>query len=437
MFDRREVLAGGVAASAFAAAPALGQALQRRQFPAGFMWGATTAGHQVEGNNINADLWFLENLPNTSFAEPSGDAANSFLLWPQDLDLCVGMGMNSYRFGIEWSRIEPVEGRFSTAMLDHYRRMIEGCHARSLRPIVTFNHFTAPIWFSAKGGWTNPDAPSVFARFCDVAARALADGMDHAITFNEPNLLLLLDVLSLPQPVIERRRAMLQAAARQLGVARFVAQNSASPEDVPEMQPNLLAAHSLAKAAIKAVRSDLPVGVSLAMFDDQAAGPDSIRNAMRQRLYGAWLDLARQDDFIGVQNYERAVWNSQGKLPAPAGATVNFSGSEVYAASLAGAVRHAYQVAQVPVLVSEHGVGTEDDGARVSFIRDSLAHLHQVIAEGVPVTGYLHWSLIDNFEWTSGYRPRFGLASVDRQTFRRSPKGSAVVYEAIIRANAV
>ncbi|HEX7742952.1 MAG TPA: family 1 glycosylhydrolase, partial [Sphingobium sp.] len=132
-------------------------------FPKGFLWGAATAAHQVEGNNVNSDSWALEHVKPTMFAEPSGDAANSFELWPTDLDLVRNMGLNTYRFSLEWARIEPEPGQFSVAMLDHYKAMIEGCRARGLTPVVTFNHFTTPRWFAAMNGWADPQAPSRFA----------------------------------------------------------------------------------------------------------------------------------------------------------------------------------------------------------------------------------------------------------------------------------
>lgn len=163
--SRRSVLAAGVA---LAAAPAIGARRQSERsgslFPDGFLWGAATAGHQVEGNNTASDLWLLENLQPTVFAEPSGDACNSLLLWPRDLDLVRELGLNSYRFSIEWARIEPEPGLFSIAMLDHYKAIIEGCRERGLTPLVTFNHFTAPRWFSAQGGWLSAGVLGAIAR---------------------------------------------------------------------------------------------------------------------------------------------------------------------------------------------------------------------------------------------------------------------------------
>lgn len=436
MIDRRTLIATG---TALAASPALAatRQLSRRNFPQGFLWGASTAGHQVEGNNVVSDNWFLENIKPTIYSTPSGDAANSLALWPQDMDLARSMGLNSYRFSIEWARIEPEPGLFSIAMLDHYKRMIDGARERGLKPVVTFNHFTAPRWFSAMGGWTNSEGVQLFARFCDRAARHLAGGISHAITFNEPNILLVLRAIILPPQVLDAQRAMLAEAARRSGTAKFTAANAANMEDLPAMQTNLVAAHKAGKAAIKAARGDLPVGLSLSMFDDQAVGRNSIRDAKRMELYGAWLDTARADDFLGVQNYERNMWSDKGKLPAPKGAQVNYSGAEVYAPSLAGSVRYAHEATGVPIFVTEHGVGTEDDSLRARFIPAALAELQETIASGVPVIGYSHWSLLDNFEWIFGYRPKFGLHSVDPATFARIPKPSAAIYGAIARANAI
>ncbi|WP_298200077.1 family 1 glycosylhydrolase [Novosphingobium sp.] len=435
MIDRRQLLAAG---AALGPATALRGTTRPspRTFPKGFLWGAATAPHQVEGNNTASDLWYLEHQQPTIFSEPSGDAANSFLLWERDLDLARSIGLNTYRFGVEWARIEPEPGRFSQAMLDHYRALVDGCHARGLAPIVTCNHFTAPLWFSARGGWTHPDSAALFARYADRVTRAIGDGLRAAITLNEPNILLLLKPM-LPPQVWDLQKLTIETAARRLGVPRFVSANVAGLDDLADLQHGLLAGHRAARAAIKAVQPRLPVGVSLAMLDDQAAGPRSIRDRMRGELYGEWLDEARQDDFIGVQNYERAVWGEQGRLPPPPDAVRNWSGGEVYAPSLAGAVRFAHAATGVPVLVSEHGVGTDDDRVRAELIPAALAGLHQAMADGVPVLGYCHWSLIDNFEWIFGYKPRFGLATVDPRTFARTPKPSAAVLGAIARANAV
>lgn len=435
--DRRELLKAAVAAATIIPSARLVGQDMVRTFPEGFIWGASTAGHQVEGNNTASDTWFMENIEPTVFKEPSGDAANSFVMWEDDLDLCVAMGLNSYRFSVEWARIEPEQGVFSQAMLDHYKRVVDGCRERGLKPIVTFNHFTSPRWFAVESGWLNPQAPDWFARYCDKVARAIGAGVDQAITFNEPNLPKLLEALALPKFVLDLQDATLKRAAELTGSKKFVATNVVSSEDIEPIEEMMLIGHARAREAIKAVRGDLPVGVSIALFDDQAQGGTERRDAMRERLYGAWLRSARTDDFVGVQNYERAIWGADGAVEPPEGGMRNYRGAEVYGPSLAGAVQHAYAVAGVPVLVTEHGVGTEDDAVRQWLIPDALRHLHDAMADGVEVTGYCHWSLLDNFEWIFGYGPKFGLHSVDRETFARTPKRSAYVYEGIARANAV
>jgi beta-glucosidase len=434
--DRRNFIA---ASTALAVAPLFAKSATStpsRAFPKGFLWGVATAGHQIEGNNINSDCWVMENVQPTVFAEPSRDAANSFALWRTDLDLAKNLGLNSYRFSLEWSRIEPEQGLFSAAMLDHYKAIIAGCRARGLVPMVTFNHYTSPRWFAAAGGWTNPESPTWFARYCERATRHLGAQIGYATTLNEPNIMNILRVV-LPPQIFDAQRAMLLAAARATASQKFVGGNAVNPEDIDAVTANLVAGHRAGRAAIKMIRPDLPVGVSLAMFDDQAVGTNSMRDAMRVKLYQPWLDAVRGDDFLGVQNYERQIWGGEGKLPAPAGVDVNYMGSEVYPPSLAGAVRYAYQATGVPIIVSEHGVGTTDDKIRARLIPAALAELKKAMDEGVPVKGYYHWSLIDNFEWIFGYKVKFGLHSVDPVTFVRTAKHSAAVYGAIARRDAL
>jgi beta-glucosidase len=203
------------------------------------------------------------------------------------------MGLNTYRFGIEWARIEPEKGLFSQAMLDHYARVIDGCRARGLAPVVTFSHFTAPRWFSAQGGWANPESASLFARFADKAARHFADRIHAAITFNEPNILLLLQNANVPPQLWDIQKLTLETAAKRLGVPRFLCANVAGKDDLPDLQRGLLAAHKAGKAAIKAAAPSLPVGFSLAMMDDQAVGQGSQRDVRRQQMYGTWLEVAK------------------------------------------------------------------------------------------------------------------------------------------------
>ncbi|WP_184248902.1 family 1 glycosylhydrolase [Novosphingobium chloroacetimidivorans] len=433
MISRRDVMIAGAASAVAGAANA---AVQRPSspFPKGFLWGAATAGHQIEGNNVASDMWFVENLKPTFYPERSGDACNSFDLWPTDLDLVKHIGLNSYRFSLEWARIEPEQGQFSVAMLDHYKTIIDGCRARDIHPFVTFNHYSAPRWFAAQGGWTNTQAPGLFARYCEKAARHLAGGIGHAATLNEPNMPLLIKDL-LPASASAGIRAIYRAAGDALGSSKFTLSQIILPDDVPTAIANLIAAHKGGRAAIKAVRPELPVGACLSMADDQAVGADSLRDNKRKDYYGAWLEAVTGDDFVGVQNYHRTLWNARGKMPAPKDGPRNIDGTEVYAPSLANAVRYAHQQTRCPIIVSEHGVDTPDDSIRAWLIPAALKELSQAIGDGVPVLGYYHWSLMDNFEWSLGYSHRYGLASVDRTTFKRSLKPSAAAYRSIAQRN--
>lgn len=430
MLARRTVLASG---AALAATSALARETRPRgKFPKGFLWGAATAGHQVEGNNTNSDCWFMENVKPTTFSQKSGDAANSFMLWRKDLELIRNLGLNTYRFSLEWARIEPEQGLWSVAMLDHYKTMIETCRQQGITPIVTFNHFTTPRWFAVDGGWTNPQAPARFAKFCERAAQHLAGDIGYATTLNEPNLFNVLRTM-LPPAMMNLHRPMLEAAAKASNSPKFSSGNAMLPEDFDLVTSNLVAGHKAGRDAIKSVRPSLPVGVSLAMPFDEAVGANSLRDAMRRQMFQPWLDAVRGDDFLGVQNYERQIWDDTHRLPPTPGAPVNYAGSEVYPPSLAGVARYAHEATGLPILVTEHGVGTNDDTIRADFIPKALEALNGAITDGVPVIGYCHWSLIDNFEWIFGYRVRFGLHTVDPVTFVRTPKPSAKVYAAFVK----
>ena len=403
-------------------------------FPTDFLWSVATAGHQNEGNNSNSDTWFLENVKPTVFKEPSGLADNGYELWSTDLDLVADMGLNAYRFSVEWARIEPEEGQFSEDALDHYEAIIDGCIERGLAPVVTFNHFTAPHWFAKQGAWLDEKSAEQFATFCDVVMQRFGDRIAFALTLNEPNLPRLLSWV-LPEFFTELTRETLRAASEAAGVERYRAGNVVQPEDFDAMEEGLTRGHRAARAAIKRRRPELPVGFSIAIVDDVADGDTTIRDRKRAEVYGHWLEVAREDDFVGVQNYERIHYGADGPLPDPEGAPKNEMGSAVDPASLGGAVRYAWEVAQVPVFVTEHGIGTADDSLRVAFLEPSLDGLKAAMDDGVPVIGYTHWTLMDNFEWVGGYDSHLGLHSVDRTSFERTPKQSAKEYARLVAAN--
>jgi beta-glucosidase len=343
------------------------------------------------------------------------------------------MNLNAYRFSVEWARIEPVEGEFDEGALAHYEALVDGCRARGLAPIVTFNHFTSPHWFAARGAWLDDSAPELFARFCGVVMDRFGDRIHLAVTFNEPDLPEMLTWAGLPSFVADLERATLEAVERDTGVERYRAGNVMLREDFAGMRAGMTAAHVAAKAAIKKSRADLRVGLSLAMCDDVAApGGEEVVARKRAEVYDYWLRLAADDDFVGVQNYERLIYGPDGLLPAPDGAALNGMGTAVDPESLRGAVEYAHAVSGVPILVSEHGVSTPDDSIRAAFIEPSLDGLAEAIAAGVPVLGYCHWTLMDNFEWIFGYGPKLGLHEVNRETFERTAKPSARVYAELV-----
>jgi beta-glucosidase len=407
-----------------------------REFPSRFLWGVAHAGHQVEGDNVDSDTWFAEHVSPTVFKEPSGKACNSWELWREDIDLAERMGVNAYRFSVEWARVEPAEGIFDEGALGHYEAIVDRCLEVGLAPVVTFNHFTCPHWFAMRGSWLDPEAPGLFARYCEKVMDRFGDRIAYGVTLNEPNLTHLLTWFDLPDFVRDLDRATLAAASEATGVPAYRLSNVALPEEIDALEDGMAAGHVAARAAIKARRPDLPVGLSLAIMDDVVVGDDpSVRDRKRAEVYQRWLELARRDDFLGVQNYERVPFDSDGMVKPSEGAPTNVMGTAVEPLSLAGAVRYGHEVAGVPVLVTEHGMGTPDDTLRAGFIEPSLRGLLDVIDEGVPVLGYCHWSLLDNFEWIFGYDFQYGLHEVDRTTFVRTPKPSAAVYSRIVRTN--
>ncbi|NKJ40674.1 family 1 glycosylhydrolase [Novosphingobium sp. SG720] len=422
---RRQALAATATAASL---PLLAPAAAARAAAArsGFMLGAGTSAFQVEGNNVNSDLWLVEGLAEAGFANQSGDACDHYHSYAADIALVAGLGLDTYRFSIEWARVEPREGAFSRAELDHYRRVLQVCRAAGLRTVVTLFHFTAPLWVARQGGFSNPAIVPLFARYAARVAEHCGDLIDCLSTINEANM----SFVDYVTP--EGARRVQHAAARAVGAERF---GTFLLDDVAASKPIVREAHVAAREAVRRTRPGLPVGITLAMDDLQdARGSEGHAAAMREARYGAWLALARDDDYLGVQNYTRQLVGPQGVVPPPPGSVFTQLHQEVHPASLGNVVRYAASVARVPVLVSEHGIGTADDALRIRFIDESLAGLRAAVRDGVAVTGYIHWSLLDNYEWAFGYRAQFGLVAVDRATQRRSPKPSAQHLRRLARA---
>ena len=432
--SRRELI--GTALAGAAAAPAAAAAKPtkgRRPAPPGFLWGTAISAYQSEGNNTNSDAWLLENLRPSMFKERSGDACDSYHRYGEDFAIAARLGFNCYRLGVEWSRIEPSEGQFSNAELDHYARMLETCRANGLRPIVTLNHFTVPLWFAERGGFEVPDAPALFARYCRTVVQRLGRLMHMATTFNEANIRLLVALLPQSHEGAQRVRDSLAAAARATGSPRFSRLAYADPKRVT---PIMQEAHRAAYRAMKSVNPDLPVGLTLTTQDIQSVGSPSLVEHYRNELYGDWVQVARDhSDFFGVQTYTRFRFDERGMVAPPPGAELTLSGYEFYPQALPATIRWAHEAIGKPIYVTENGIGTHDDNRRIAFIDQALDGVRECLGEGIPVHSYLYWSLLDNFEWTSGYGVPFGLVAVDRKTFKRTLKPSAMHLGNRARAN--
>lgn len=390
--------------------------------PGDFLWGAAISGHQSEGNNLNADIWLAEHVQPSVFAQPSGDACDSYHRYAEDIAIVADLGLNCYRFGIEWSRIEPEPGQFSAAELDRYARMIDLCVERGLAPMLTYSHFTVPRWFAARGGFEVPDAADLFARYAEVVTRRLGHNVAAATIFNEANIQRLIRTLLPERASHPAVGGMLAACAKQSGSPKF---SSLLFVDVEKTEPQLLDAHRKAMQAIKAGPGNFPVGVSLTMQDIEGVGEANLKDVVIGALYGPWLDEAARADFVGVQTYTRVRVDARGHVAPPAGAELTEAGYEYCPQALGATVRFAAARTGKPVYITENGIATSDDTRRIAFIDAALAEVRSCLADGIDVRSYIHWSLLDNFEWSAGYSQHFGLVEVDPSTFKRTPKPSA------------
>lgn len=399
-----------------------------------FFIGAATAAHQTEGNNIFSDCWAMEQMPHSSFAEPSLNAVEHYRRFEEDIRLLASAGLNAYRFSIEWARIEPQEGSFSEAEIEHYRKVFDICRAVGVEPIVTMHHFSSPRWLIEQGGWENEKTIEYFARYCKFTVQNLGNRMKYVCTINEANmgkqiaafaqkaakggLQVGIDFARLK----EQAQQTAQENMRVFGTpspAVFLSARTEHGEDI------ILRAHRRATEEMKAVCPHLKVGLTLSLHDMQAAvGGETIAEKEWQNEFSYYVPYIEKDDFIGVQNYTRTVFGKDGSLPVPEEAERTQMDYEFYPQALEHVMRRVCGEIHIPVLITENGVATEDDERRCEFIRTALQGVRSCIEDGLPVIGYLHWSLLDNFEWQKGYGMKFGLVAVDRATMKRTPKRS-------------
>ncbi|WP_345763483.1 glycoside hydrolase family 1 protein [Diaminobutyricibacter sp. McL0608] len=396
-------------------------------FPDGFLWGASTAPHQIEGNNLNSDFWANEGrVPGM---ERSGDACDSYHRYREDMQLLAEAGFNSYRFGIEWARIEPEPGLISRAELAHYRRMIDTATELGLTPFVTLHHFTNPRWFAEQGGWTAPGAIDRFRGYVETATSIL-DGVEWVATMNEPNMLAMMTGMA-----VFMQQAQKDGEEWQSPTVDTDGPRPTLPAPKPEIGRIFVEAHHAVRDIVRD-RTGARVGWTVAnrAFETRPGGEEK-----RRELEYIWEDLylegSRGDDFVGVQSYSAQWVNGEGIEPYPPHPDNTLVGSAYRPDALGIAVRHTAEVTGgVPIVVTENGIATHDDTRRVAYMDEALRHLGLAIADGVDVRGYLHWTLLDNYEW-GHWEPTFGLIEVDRETFVRTPKPSLGWLGGVARRN--
>lgn len=372
-----------------------------KRFPDGFLWGSAGAAHQTEGDNSNSDWWEHELASDTTAKEPSGKACDSYHRFAEDWKLVAGSGQNAVRFSIEWARIEPSPGEISTGQLDHYRDVIGTAQDLGLKTFVTLHHFTNPIWFAKGGGWETDESPARFRSYTEACCTALGDLLEVVNTINEPQIV--------------------ASVGYAIGYFPPRKTDAALAEKVTG---NLIEAH---RASVEAVRagSDAQVGVALSINDYG----DS--KELHQLMVGIYLDALRgsEDDFIGVQYYSKFGGPSADDRTTQMGWAWHPEGL--------GKVLDEVADLGLPIYVTENGIATEDDEERIEYITLHLDQVHQAIDRGADVRGFFYWSTLDNFEWNEGYRPKFGLIAVDRETFERTPKPSLAWYGKVARASAL
>ena len=384
-------------------------------FPPGFLWGAGTAAHQVEGGNGASDWSAWEADPNHAGAGPSGRACEHWGRYAADLDLMAELGLNSYRFSVEWSRVEPSDGMVSAEALDHYRSVCQAARARGLEPVVTFHHFTTPAWVVELGGWCNEETARRFAGYCETVAAHLKGTFAYACTINEPSVV--------------------AAFGYELGIFPPGVRDLARKELAVK---TLLEAHRLAVAAIRRAAPGVAVGLGLSMNEFAAEpGSEAKMLALRHSMEDVFLEATQGDDFVGVQNYTRLHVGPGGIQGPPPGSRTTQIGFEFRPEALGATVRRAFEMTGLPVMVTENGICTLEDGERIEYTAGALRSLEPCLADGVKLLGYLHWSALDSFEWVLGYWPKYGLIEVDHSTQARLPRASGRWLGRVARANSL
>lgn len=380
------------------------------------MWGTATAAHQVEGNNISSDWWDWEHRSGHC-TEPSGDACDHLNRYEDDVKLMADLGFNTYRFSIEWARLEPEQGLYSKVYLNHYQKMIECILNHGLTPMVTLHHFTSPLWARKQNNFVSKEVCVGFLKYVELLSKSYKDLLSYVCTINEPNIVAFMGYrMGLFPPGLQ------------------------SSEDRRIATQNFIDCHKKAYEIIKSANDKIQVGLTLSMTDYQPVdGAQERAKRIAYIMEDIYLEsLDNKGDFIGVQTYSRDRVKPSGVSLIEPGDPVTEMGYEIYPEALLATVQKAYKLAKMPVIITENGIAPlgDDDQVRVEFVKKAIQCCHELVSE-TELKGYIYWSFLDNFEWNFGYRPRFGLVSVNRDDFSRKIKDSAIFLGEIAKKNAI
>ena len=403
-----------------------------KTFPKGFLWGTSSAAYQVEGDNRNCDWWEWEQQPGRiAGGDSAAVACDHYDRYREDFALLRDMGQNAHRLSIEWSRIEPSEGEFDARQIRHYRDVLGELREKAILPMVTLHHFTSPLWFVRKGGWSSAEAPRMFTRFVQRAADELGDLAGMWCTINEPNLYAASGWITGEFP--PGRRGDIAAQYR--------------------VTSNMSRGHELAYLALKKRQPDTPVGLShhkLLFLPASRRRVDRLAAASAQAVLDRWPAgpgrLAKiveaTSDYIGVAHYWAQVCAFDPRRPQdlfvrrfnPRGVPVTDMGMASDPVWMRQVLSELKRYGK-PVYVTENGIATSDDEVRRRYLPAVLEQVRLAIGDGVDVRGYFHWTNMDNFEWARGYTAKFGLIAVDRKTLERMVKPSGRLYARFATAN--
>ena len=415
------------------------------------MWGASTSSHQVEGHNVDNDWWEWEQAGNT---EPSLAACDHYNRFREDFDIAKKLGHNAHRLGLEWSRLEKEEGVWDEAEWDHYKTVMDELLRRGIEPIVTLHHFTLPAWLSHSGGWLNKNASRYFTRFAAKAMSELGGKVRYWITINEPHILAFLSYFTkewppcrndLKQALTVLEHMLISHTEAYLIMKEFAEKNPGCKK------PSI----GLAKAvtAFHPNSSISPLDWLMTCLRSKFHNHDFIRSLIKGRILipgirRKKLSASNTLDFIGLNYYFRQfigfprnfVKGYYGDVcptePHKDAGPLTDMGWEIYPRGIYEVVKSLSRH-NLPMMIAENGLATTDDAVRREYIKTHLTQILNALRSGYPIIGYLHWSLLDNFEWAEGYSKRFGLVEVDYQTQKRTIKDSARYYEKVIRSGQI